>query len=326
MVGPSGDLVLENPSESLTHRICIDPVTHAVDIEIVAFNQPKPDRGLNAGLQTAFAFDIANPTLFADQPLSVTEVTGTSSGLKKYPTGDWMTSPQVFEDVEGALTAMSLIDTCEEGRGVLVIHDGSQQWFLDEGGLRNLLNMYDPWDEEHFRADFIAHYRIASHAAIANADRKRAALDFLRPFESATKGKDGGDLPREFETLSLPDEGVVVSALHRETEHDGLRFEAYAGKEFEYPSVLRLVEFNGNEAHIELKIAGEVGKAVRTNLLGEACGECDLHSGRLESIVRLDVKPYEITSLYLDWVPGRKQIRDLDAHRDVWATVHRVEQ
>jgi alpha-mannosidase len=36
------------------------------------------------------------------------------------------------------------------------------------------------------------------------------------------------------------------------------------------------------------------------------------------------MRPYEIATLYLDLELGRKVARDLDAHRSVWATVHRV--
>ena len=39
--------------------------------------------------------------------------------------------------------------------------------------------------------------------------------------------------------------------------------------------------------------------------------------------LRFKMRPYEIATLYLDIVPGRKQFRDLDAKREVWATVHR---
>lgn len=41
--------------------------------------------------------------------------------------------------------------------------------------------------------------------------------------------------------------------------------------------------------------------------------------------VKVPMRAYEIATLYLDIVPGRKQFRDLDAKREIWATVHRVE-
>jgi len=44
---------------------------------------------------------------------------------------------------------------------------------------------------------------------------------------------------------------------------------------------------------------------------------------RAETIT-VPMRPYEIATIYLDLVPGRKQSRDLDAKREVWATVHRT--
>jgi alpha-mannosidase len=37
------------------------------------------------------------------------------------------------------------------------------------------------------------------------------------------------------------------------------------------------------------------------------------------------MRAFEIATIYADIVPGRKQARDLDARREVWATVHRVD-
>ena len=42
------------------------------------------------------------------------------------------------------------------------------------------------------------------------------------------------------------------------------------------------------------------------------------------SAVRFRMRPREIATIYADLVMGRKQWRDLDAKREVWATVHRT--
>ncbi len=41
------------------------------------------------------------------------------------------------------------------------------------------------------------------------------------------------------------------------------------------------------------------------------------------SAVRFTMRPREIATIYADMVMGRKQWRDLDAKREVWATVHK---
>jgi alpha-mannosidase len=44
------------------------------------------------------------------------------------------------------------------------------------------------------------------------------------------------------------------------------------------------------------------------------------------SELAVELRPHEIATLYIDLVLGRKVGRDLDAHRSVWATVHRVNE
>ena len=40
--------------------------------------------------------------------------------------------------------------------------------------------------------------------------------------------------------------------------------------------------------------------------------------------VTVNLRPYEVCTLYLDLAEGRKQTRDLDSRRLVWATAHWV--
>ena len=46
--------------------------------------------------------------------------------------------------------------------------------------------------------------------------------------------------------------------------------------------------------------------------------------GQLFVADAVDLHPYEVCTLYLDLVEGRKQTRDLDSRRSVWATAHWV--
>jgi alpha-mannosidase len=61
-----------------------------------------------------------------------------------------------------------------------------------------------------------------------------------------------------------------------------------------------------------------VAKAYKTNHLGQILEE-------ITCTLKVKMRPYEIATVYLDIVEGRKQTRDLDAKREIWATVHRVE-
>lgn len=98
-----------------------------------------------------------------------------------------------------------------------------------------------------------------------------------------------------------------------------------------YPYILRLVEFDGQATTVRLRVPGQVRRACKTNLLGELLSELVVEPAEpplpgldIWSAITLDMRPYEIATLYLDLELGRKVARDLDAHRSVWATVHRV--
>jgi alpha-mannosidase len=128
---------------------------------------------------------------------------------------------------------------------------------------------------------------------------------------------------------------VAVTALFRETQEAGAYLDRYAGEGIEFPHVLRLVEFDGQPAEVRLTVPGSVAAARRASLRGDALG--DLPVSRVAapdgmsgpeawSAVDVELRPYEIATVYLDLILGRKVTRDLDAHRSVWATVHRVEE
>lgn len=288
------------------------------------------DPGMNAGLQANIHLNF-RPKLVVDHPYGVSECTPIAKGLKKYPEGDWMTSPQWFEEVHRpftALTFVDLIDADNPDRGLLIAHDGSQQWFLDEEkqSVRCLLSMYDPWDEDYFRGSADAHFQVIPHGPITNSQRWKLAQEFLRPVSRCFfSGEPTG--PSTFSALSCSSENVLPTAFYRETEdYSGRALESYAGRGMGYPYVVRLVEFDGVETSAKLTVAGTVVKAYKTNLLGEIETELSSRVADAKSEISLNVKPFEIVTLYLDIVEGRKQTRDLDAKREIWATVHRVEE
>jgi len=286
----------------------------------------RPDPGMNAGLQTGFkpAF---RAKIVADQPYGVSELQPNGVGLKKYPTGDWMTSPQWFEEVQRPFTATSfvdLVDTDNPDRGLLIVHDGSQQWFLDEDGTaRCLVNMADPWDESYFQGQFEVNFYLVPHGPITHADRMRIAQELLRPPVSA--GFSGTPNVERFDPVECTTPNVLLTAFYRETRDSGRGIEGYAANDFavDYPYVLRLAEFDGVESEAVIRFAPTVAQAAKTDLLGARAADLEVIG---EHEIRVPMRPFEIATVYLDLVEGRKQVRDLDAHRNVWATVHRVEE
>ena len=278
------------------------------------------DPGVLAGWRMPIRPSFKISKIFTDQPYGVSEVKTGSSGHRKYPTGDWMTSPQWFEEVSGAFTATSFVDlVAEDGTGLLVMHNGSQQFWLAEGGVDVQLSMIDPWDEQRAESGFDTTFRLYSHGPLIHTQRWKLAQEFLNPLRMLNLTPEG-DLPRSFTSVSCDAPNVVPTAFYRETEDfSGRYLENYAGKGMGYPFIVRLVEFDGIETTAKLTVAGTVARAFKTNLLGKILNELD--PGQLE----VQMRPYEIATVYLDIVEGRKQTRDLDAKREIWATVHRVE-
>ena len=98
-----------------------------------------------------------------------------------------------------------------------------------------------------------------------------------------------------------------------------------------YPYILRLIELDAQATTAQVRVAGPVAAAYRTNLLGEIVeplaatpAQAPSADAIAWSTLAVALRPHEIATIYLDLELGRKVSRDLDAHRSVWATVHRV--
>jgi alpha-mannosidase len=122
----------DDPARAITITVRLAPELDAVDITFLASALPRPDGRMHAALRTALAVDLPEPRLIHDHPYGVSEIRGAGTYLRKYPTGDWMTSPQVFEEVRNPFTALQFLDFDGGARGLLYLHDGSQA-MLREG-------------------------------------------------------------------------------------------------------------------------------------------------------------------------------------------------
>ena len=337
---------------------------------------PPPELGLRESqrLDVPVAFEINE--ILADSPWSVSSTTGSGPVRRKYPSGDWMTSEQWFETLEGSIVAHSFIDLLrEDGSGLLIAHNGCQQCFRTERGVSIVLNARDPWDESRyqFSQDESIALLLVPHSPMTNAARKRLALrlgveaseasllqrldrDDYAPSGLAVGGGGAGpgiELPRAFGLVELSDApGVILHAAHRQSVKAGEHLPGWAGHEMAsrsdgectHPFVLRLVEWDGEPGDAVLTFPGEVASAAKTNLMGEVgahvgggedTGWLDVEPGEAPwwgadldipwSRVRVPMKPREIATVMADLVMGRKQWRDLDAKRKVWAQIHKSE-
>lgn len=302
----------------------------AVDIRYSTESLPRPDAWMHAALQTSISTAIPNARLIHDHPYAVSEIRANGKYLRKYPTGEWMTSPQVFEEIVNPFTAFSLMDLDDGMRGLLYLHDGSQAMLRMDGApvaVTNILSMYDAWDEDYFVDKLDARFRIVPHGQINHSTRWKLAQEFRRKALVASSSKPGGELPERFSPLRVDAQGVAISAFYRETEENALGLDNYAGSGLEFPYVIRLLELNGEPVETTLQLPGNVAALYKTNLLGETIETLQVVRGQTPyTQAHLSLRPREIVTLYADIEMGRKMPRNLDEFRFVWANVHRVEE
>lgn len=345
---PAGDVV--------SVQVRLTPGEGAVELEVdlvVLSEAGPPDGGLNAGLQMGITPSFGVARVLADTPYAIDQVKAEGVWKRKYPKGDWMTSPQWFEEVRRPFTSRGVVDlidakTSRKGdRGLLIVHDTVLQWFRGEGedrGVRCLLSAYDPWDEARHRVDG-AHIRMRlyPHGPLTNAERMRRGMRMAPPQELVEiAARDGA--PHAMGLIDVSGaEGVVAHAVFRENPKAGEHLPGWAGHTMreasggacEHPLVVRLVEWNGEPATVTVKLPGKVAKAARTDLHGNATAWLEVAhpaaapawapKGSEWSAVTLAMRPREIATVMADCVQARKQWRDLDAKREVWATVHKTE-
>jgi len=328
----------------LTVSVSLASEIEAVDVRFKAQNLPRPDPWLAAALHTSLTVNLVNPELIHDHPYGVSSITPNGSYPRKYPTGDWMTSPQVFETIENPFTALQFLDLQDGQRGLLCLHDGSQGFQRQGALIRQTLSMYDAWDEDYFVSDLDARVRFVPHGPLSNSARWRMAQEFTRPVstvacETSLKymppicSEDGGSLPVNFSGLKCQAPNVAVTAFYREMEVAGEGLTSYAGLGIKHPYILRLVELDGAPAEVQISLPGKTLAARQTNVLGQSLpNEPQVENKPTSdqygygSQISLSLRPYEIATLYLDLELGHKVYRDLDAERGVWATVHKINE
>jgi alpha-mannosidase len=307
-------------------RISLAPVIDAVDLHVTSDAVPRSDSRMAAALQMPITFRLPGVQLIHDHPFGISEIRAEGTYRRKYPTGDWMTSPQVYEEIYNPFTALSFVDFVAGKLGVLYIHDGSQGMLRDGSVVRNLLSMHDAWDEDYFVAGLDARMRILPHGALTHSDRWRRAQEFSRPLLAAVKPNDSGDMPATFAGVWGLSAGAAATAFYREAEDAGRHCIDYAGAGMHLPYILRLVELNGDAAEASLHLPGRVATARRANLCGERIADLPIveahrrlagEPGRYR--VPINLRPRAIATVYLDLEMGRKVYRDLDSRRHVWA-------
>jgi alpha-mannosidase len=199
--------------------------------------------------------------------------------LRDFPFGVEETNQPVFH-------ALTFVDLVGQGRGLLVLHAGTQYFRRDAAGAVSNLVMRE-W-ESHFTKEYgwpiYAEYRHAllPHGGkLSNADRLRAAAEFARPLACMLQEPRGGDLPLSQGFLSVSSPSVQLSAFRR--KRDG-------GYE------LRVVETEGGRAEATVAVRLPLGKAMETDLIGNRLGDAVFRNGQLA----VSLEPWKIRTFHLE--------------------------
>lgn len=311
------------------------PLHDALWVRVVADPLERPDPGMHAGLSLRVAPELADPVLLHDHPFAITRVRAERDHVRMLPGESGKPAPQLLETVRRPFTSSSLVDLCsaaENGPGLLVVHDGSQAWFAEQGGVRCLLAMYDPWDEQYFDEGFEVELALIPHGRLSNTARMRTSMELnlgSPRFPDHVGVRGGGDLPPTFGALAVDAPNVLSSSLSRASLRDAEHVEGHFATVYGVrdPFVVRLVEYDGRPADVVLRLPGSIAAVARTDALGRVLEELEPSRGRAPfgprampwSAVRLQLRPREVATLMFDLELGRLESGGAGARGQVWA-------
>jgi alpha-mannosidase len=307
------------------------PLHCGFELVIAAEHLDRWDPGMNAAFALDLNFTDSVRKVIHDHPFAQTAIQADQNWPRKYPSGDWMTSEQWFEQVARPFTATRLVDVQLHGADdrMLIVHDGSQSWQRTDEGLRVLLNLIDPWDESYWNPRTEARFLILPHHGLPAWRRHQIAEEWLSdplcttvPPPTGLQACVGGGEPHpdaglatEFGALQI--EGpVICTAFHRLGLRDGEDLPDWAGHGMQAPHLIRLVELEGASTQAQIQFTLPVASAWCCNLLGEKLQT-------LNAPWQIAMPPHAIRTFIVDLPDAAKQARDLDARRKVWAKIHR---
>lgn len=280
-------------------RITLNAVSANVQIQTHLRFLQRPEPSMMRSLQTDIAARLEHTQIWHDHPFAVTPIRAEGVYRKKYPTGDWMTSPQFFEEVTNPFTGLNFIFLTDGMRGLQYMHGGNQGFLRDSDIVRNILFMYDAWDEQNWVREVELRYGYRVWDSLPSPDALlREATAFNRPVMAVYRDSSTEPLlPASMSFLQAEGE-VVLSAFYREGEW----------------CVLRAFEVNGKPTEARFTFYGAVEKAERVNMLLREPTPLPIEG----STVAVSFRPYEIVTVRLLLEKARKQYRPLDDYRGVW--------
>jgi alpha-mannosidase len=280
-------------------KLCLHALSPHVEVETYLRFLQRPEPSMMRSLQTDIAARLERTEIWHDHPFAVTPIRAEGVYRKKYPTGDWMTSPQFFEEVVNPFTGLNFVLLTDGTRGLQYLHAGNQGFLRDGDIVRNILFMYDAWDEENWVREVTLRYAYRPWDNVpARHVLLREAIAFNRPPMAVYRDKAvDAVLPPSMSFVQVEGD-VVLSAFYREGEW----------------CVLRAYEVNGAHTRARFTFFGAVEQAERVNMLLREPSPLPVEG----STVSVAFRPHEIVTLRLLLEKARKQYRPLDDYRNVW--------
>ena len=299
----------------------MSPLVDALWIRFAAEHLVRPDPGTSAALRTRVRPAIDGFELLVDHPLGLGPIAADHDRVRAWPAAAGESPPHVVEDLRRPFTASSLVDLIEPGgeRGALIVHDGSQAFSREDDGVGIVLCASDPWDGDPWDPIFEGELWVMPHGRMTQAERARVSLECnlgSPRFDDSTVARGTGHLPATFGGLSIDAKNVIVTSLHRESVRSSAKLPEHFCNRVSHtrdPFVIRLVEYDGVECEVTLRLPGPVAGAARTNLLGEVLEVLEPFAstppfgpaGLPWSAVRLRLAPREVATVMVDLELGR---------------------
>ncbi len=299
----------------------LSPLHDALWLRLQADALARPDPGSQGALSSEFQVGFEPLVLLHDHPYGVSTIAPMFDFVRHYPgpadRGETPGLERLWQETQSKpFTALSMVDLCEgsdRGRGLLLVHDGSQSMQREEHGVRTLFSLFDPWDDDVYDGVLEAEMWLVPHGSWTHTDRMKVAMECnlgSPRFEDYVAARGGGNMPSVFGALAVDAPNVLPTAFYRDAAR-GVRSDkhfARAGDALSEPFVLRLVEFDGRPADVVVRVPGPVRRAARTNLLGEVVSAIEPTSARAPfgpkplpwSALRLQMGPHEIATVYMD--------------------------
>ena len=313
------DLTLGGAPVRMSWRLPADVA--AADLLIACPEVPPVDRDHASAIGMVVRAGQGAPALLADTPYAVGPVAGRGTYERKYPTGDWMTSAQVFETIVDPVVGLSMVELTPPGSdaSLLWLHDGHEGFDRVGDHLRAVLWMHDPWDENVVDRRLDGHFRLLTHNGMAHTRRWQAAQELRRPLHRATL-VGTGDVRQEAAGLVTHTGAGTVAALWRMSDHDAVGDPDHVSALLDSPTLLRLVELDGSGGTARLTMPGVIRSAHRVDLTGRVLAPLPIEEGA----VAVGLAPHQIATVAIDASWLQPQPRHLDQHRHIWAQVHRT--